>query len=175
MDRVSAYLLLRRFLKRPASRNLALAVESIMEELASAVGQGEPETWSVMGLLSQLDLEYAEHNPEGRGVAAREQAELEGLDPMLARSLERWPEPGGAAGAGGSLRPLVEDALAVAVALAGAALEGAGSSLPPDVERRMRRAEGERFMEGLERLGLGRDGAARLGARVLSRLEQDLR
>ena len=32
IDRFSAYLLIRRFLKRPDSRNQALAVEAIMEE-----------------------------------------------------------------------------------------------------------------------------------------------
>jgi hypothetical protein len=89
VDRFSAYLLIRRYLRRPASRNHALVVEAIMQELAARAG--EPgEQWGVLGLLSQLDLEYAERNPRARGVTARQQAELEGLAPEQAACLERW-------------------------------------------------------------------------------------
>ncbi len=116
MDRFTAFLLIRRFLKHDPSRNHALAVEAIMEELAGHAGS-EPASWGVLGLLSQLDLEYAAHNPRARGQRAREQAELEGLAPELAASLARWC----------SLPPLaepaqVEDALFLASHLAEAAL-----------------------------------------------------
>ncbi len=96
MDRFSAFLLTRRHLKEPSSRNRAVIVESIMELLAQRLGYS-PNTWSLLGLLSQLDLEYSRFNPICRGKTARQQAELEGLDPDLAQSLERWCMPESAA------------------------------------------------------------------------------
>ena len=89
MDRFSAYLLVRRHLKRRSSRNQALAVEAVMEALAVHAEQPQTE-WGVLGLLSQLDLEYAEQNPAARGRAASQQARLEGAPEAHARHLERW-------------------------------------------------------------------------------------
>lgn len=87
MDAFSAYLLVRRFLGKPESRRRARHVGAIMEALAESLGHAV-EDWRVLGLLSQLDWESAADNPEVRGKLAREQAELEGLDPALALSLE---------------------------------------------------------------------------------------
>ena len=127
MDRFSAFLLVRRGLKQRESRNLALATEAIMESLAARVGE-PPEQWGVVGLLSQLDVEYSEHNPKARGRTARQQAELEGLDPELAQSLERWCQPDLPED-----RPQIEHALVLATALAEAALQrGLSSALELD-------------------------------------------
>jgi hypothetical protein len=127
VDRFSAYLLVRRFLRRPASRNQALAVEAIMQELAAHASEGS-ELWGLLGLLSQLDLEYAESNPRARGLTARQQAELEGLAPEHAICLERWCAPAAAA-----QPPPIEDALVVA-SLLGALALGSSSSEVPDLE-----------------------------------------
>jgi predicted hydrolase (HD superfamily) len=96
LDAFNAYLLVRRFLRQPESRRRARRVAALMEAMAEALPEVDPkvdngkvrDTWSVLGLLSQLDWESAADNPEARGRLAREQAELEGLDADLAKSLE---------------------------------------------------------------------------------------
>lgn len=184
MDRFSAYLLIRRHLKRPASRNQALAVEAVMEELATRLGQS-PERWGVMGMLSQLDLEYAEHNPRARGHVAAEQARLEGLDPGLAECLTRWIEPGAPD------RTPLEQALALATWIAAAALEfrerhgGPGAGFAAELEAalahdlRLRRQagdpRGDLLDEAQQQLGLAEEELARLALAGLRRVEQDLR
>jgi hypothetical protein len=199
MDRFSAYLLIRRFLRRSSSRNRALAIEAIMEELARRAGQ-PPEAWGVLGLLSQLDLEYAEGNPDARGVTAREQAELEGLDGEEAASLGRW------CSSDGGDTP-VEHALILADALAAGALDlptdddvddespedGAAADRPaarawlfPDelaarLERELELARqrgdvaGERLDRALEHLGIESRDAGQLALGALRRAAQDLR
>lgn len=182
MDRFSAYLLVRRHLKRPESRNQALAVEAIMEDLGRQ-GGGEPGTpWGVLGLLSQLDLEYAEQNPERRGRTAREQAELEGLPAALSRHLEQWcrhlrPEADPTA----ALAP-VEHALLAATELAAMVLarrESDDALLSMAQELELSRGRGDRRGDELDRaleaLGLTAEDAARLALDALRRVEQDLR
>jgi len=181
MDRFSAYLLVRRHLKRPESRNQALAVEAIMEDLGRR--RGEPETqWGVLGLLSQLDLEYAEQNPERRGRTAREQSELEGLPAAQSGHLERWcrylqPE----ADPTTELAP-VEHALLAATELAGMVLSRRASDdalLGLAQELELSRGRGDRRGDDLDRaleaLGLAAEDAARLALDALRRVEQDLR
>lgn len=178
MDRFSAYLLIRRGLKRRSSRTQALATEAIMEELAAHAGQ-PPEHWGVMGLLCQLDHEYAEHNPRVRGKAARQQAELEGLDPAQAQSLERWCQPAPA-----DDRSQLEHALVLADALAAAALERGEGYAPElaailghdlDLRRQRGDAAGELMDGALHALGLEAREAARLALAGLRRIEGDLR
>jgi predicted hydrolase (HD superfamily) len=185
MDRFTAYLLVRRFLKRPDSRNRALATEAIMEELATTLGPAAgtaeaaglggpaPESWGVLGLLSQLDLEYAEHNPDARGVTAREQAVLEGMDPALATMLASWSEPGPSA-------PPVQQALLLADELAGAALaraDGDLSGLGRELELRRGGGDptGERLDQALTALSLDGEQAATLAARALEKVAAELR
>jgi hypothetical protein len=201
VDRFSAFLLLRRFLRRPPCRELALAIEGIMEELAEHCRPAETATWGVLGLLSQLDLEYSLHNRKAQGATARAQAELEGLDPALARSLEvfRAPRPDGA--------PAHEDALVLAEVLGRAALgqddealelaverEGDEAPAPPrprgarfpdalaaELARRLELssgrgdAAGDRLDAALAGLGLDPARAAALALRALRRVEADLR
>lgn len=95
MDRFSAVLLLRRFLKRKESRRRAEIGETIMQRLSVRENErhknvSDEESWAVLGLLSHLDLEYAESNRVAQGKTAREQALIEGLSPTLAVHLERW-------------------------------------------------------------------------------------
>jgi predicted hydrolase (HD superfamily) len=182
MDRFSAFLLVRRGLKQRESRNLALATEAIMESLAARVGE-PPEQWGVVGLLSQLDVEYSEHNPRARGRTARQQAELEGLAPELAQSLERWRQPGPTED-----RTMLEHALVLAAALAEAALErGPGpaleldealaASLGRDLElRRQSGAPDDELKDAaLEQLGLSSGEAGHLAVQGLLRAAEDLR
>jgi len=176
MDRFTAYLLVRRFLKRPESRNRALATEAIMEELATTLGPAAspaPESWGVLGLLSQLDLEYAEHNLDVRGATAREQAVLEGMDPALADVLASGYEPAEGAVA-------IQQALLLADELAGAALErGPGQVAGLGRELELRRGNGDprgdRLDQALTALQLSGEQAAALAARALERVAGDLR
>jgi hypothetical protein len=198
MDRFSAYLLIRRFLRRSSSRNRALAVEAIMEALARRAGQ-PPEAWGVLGLLSQLDLEYAERNPDARGATAREQAELEGLAGEQAASLARWCSSSDA-DAPVELALLVADALAVSaldlpsgddveedepaddeprqgVPRAWLFPDDLASRLTQELElaRQAGDPRGDRLNRALDRLGIeGRD-AGQLALAALRRVAQDLR
>ena len=150
MDRLAAFLLLKRTVRAPAIRRRARVAECLMERLARAVGQ-PPDDWAMMGLLLFLDAEYAAHNDElDRGRVAREQAELDGLAPSLGASLERcW-------------QPLAEpSALEHALRLADWATASSpdsdeatvsrllGSSIPPGGS-----AASERVEESLAQLGL---------------------
>jgi hypothetical protein len=172
VDRFSAYLLVRRFLRRPDSRNQALAVEAIMQELAEHVREAG-ELWGLLGLLSQLDLEYAERNPRARGVTARQQAELEGLAPEHAICLERWCAPAAPAQPG----PPVEDALVVA-SLLGALALGASSELPdleegePEGRTEQGSTERGRAVERRSTVDLDDDLARRLGRELDLRRQQ---
>jgi len=180
MDRFSAYLLVRRFLRRPESRNRALAVEVIMEELARGLGplaRPAPESWGVMGLLSQLDLEYGESNPEARGKASRDQALLEGLDQELAESLARTNAPGA---------DLLANALLVADCLAVMALGRSDpgfsdATLAPSLARELelRRqtgdAEGDQLDGALSQLRLDSQEVASMAVLGLQRAAEDLR
>jgi hypothetical protein len=201
MDRFSAYLLLRRFLRRPSSRELALAIEGIMEELADHCAPDQSTEWGILGLLSQLDLEYSARNARVRGATARAQAELEGLAPALARSLESFRGPASSSDA----RP-VEDALVLAEVLGRAALgfeedaledpdeetpdeeapaprarrersEGFEADLARALELRAGRGDpaGDRLEGALEGLGLDPARAARLALQGLRRAEGDPR
>lgn len=187
MDRFSVYLLVRRHLKRPDSRNQALAVEAIMEELATHLGQSS-EQWGIVGLFSQLDLEYAEHNPKARGRVAEEQALAEGLDPELAESLRRWSDPTA------QVRTTLDHCLALASWLANAALayrrrHGQGkdqdqpfsdeltSPLCHDLELQCQAGDpqGDLLDEALQRLEISTDNVTRLALAGLERVAQDLR
>jgi predicted hydrolase (HD superfamily) len=181
MDRFSAYLLVRRHLKRSASRNQALAVEAIMEEIGRR--RGEPaEQWGVLGLLSQLDLEYAEQNPQARGRTAREQAELEGLASPQGQHLERWcrhvrpdADPGELA--------TVEQALLLATVLAEACLakeeasDEAVPSLARELELMLGRGDrrGEELDRAIDALELTTSEAAVAAVNAMQRIAQDLR
>lgn len=184
MDRFSAYLLVRRHLKRPQSRNQALAAEALMEEFARELGQPQ-DRWGVLGMLGQLDLEYAEQNPEVRGRTAREQAEMEGIAPHEAEHLERWC---------GHLRPPrqdaaseladVEHALGLATTLAEEALQRTDGecavsavSLAHDLELLSQGgdARGDQLDRALDRLSLTAERAAELCVAALQRIAQDLR
>jgi len=178
-------LLVRRHLKRPASRNQALAVEAIMEELAGhlkrVVEQSHrapsaplpsgapplPAQWGVLGLLSQLDLEYAEQNARMRGKAARQQAELEGLPAEEAVHLERW--------CGSEPLDRVELALALATILAELATEAAPSAHDLGLMRERGDERGQRLDQALEQLGLEARQAAEMATTALHRIAQDLR
>jgi hypothetical protein len=187
MDRFSAYLLVRRHLKRPASRNQALAVEAIMEDLAVHLGQPS-EQWGIVGLLSQLDLEYALHNPKARGRVAEEQAQLEGLDPELAQCLGRWADPNA------EKRTPLDHALVLAVWLADAALayrvrhesavdqeqpfsEELCSPLSQDLElqRQAGDPQGDLLDESLQQLAISTERVTRVALAGLGRVAQDLR
>ena len=175
MDRFAAYLLVRRFLKQPESRNRALAAEAIMEELASevaAAGQ-QSASWGVLGLLSQLDSEYAEHNPKARGFAARDQAVLEGLDPVLAGHLVSCRDPAHDPSA-------LEAALLVADHLASAALAAErrnAEGLAGELE--LQRGYGDPNSDLLDRamsvLQMTGAQAAMVAMRALERVAEDLR
>ena len=91
MDRFSAYLLVKSHLRRPERRAGARVLASVVEGLARALG-ADQERWGVLALLSRLDDEYAEHNPDRRGITAAEQAELEGLDVAGCALLATWRE-----------------------------------------------------------------------------------
>jgi predicted hydrolase (HD superfamily) len=182
MDRFSAYLLVRRHLKRPRSRNQALAVEAIMEELAALLDQPR-EAWGVLGLLSQMDLEYADQNPRARGQTASQQARLEGLDEAAARHLERWcrrlsPEP--EAAPAHALEP-VEHALLLATLLAEEALEARArdhetlSAQDLDLRRQRGDVLGDGIDAALSELRLPVRAAAELAERAVARIAQDLR
>jgi hypothetical protein len=187
MDRFFAYLLVRRHLKRPASRNQALAVEAIMEELAAHLGH-PPEQWGIVGLFSQLDLEYAEHNPKARGRVAEEQARLEGLEPELAKSLGRWSNLDADA------RAPLEHALVLAAWLAEAALayrrrhrtegdpeqpfsEEISAPLSQDLELQSQAGDhrGDLLDESLQQLAVSADSVTRVALNGLRRVAQDLR
>lgn len=179
MDRFSAYLLVRRHLRRPDSRNQALTVEAVMEQIASHLDQ-VPHRWGVLGLLSQLDLEYSEQNPGTRGVTARQQAELEGLDPSEAIHLERWcrhlrQAPGPRAA--DALAP-VELGLLLSTILA-EHLQPGGSkrSLAHDLELMRGRGdtEGNHLDLTLDQLGIEVEAAAEIMLEALNRIAQDLR
>jgi hypothetical protein len=182
MDRFTAYLLVRRFLRQRASRNQALVVEAIMEELA--VRHGAPAAvWGLLGLLSQLDLEYAQTNPDARGRTAGEQARLEGLEADLAGHLDRWHDLDPRA----AYAP-VEDALFLATTITQCALdrvpdvralaaEPARESWCQDL-RRCRAAgdpSGDRLDGALSRLVLAEAEAARLATAALRRVAAELR
>jgi hypothetical protein len=185
MDRFSAYLLVRRFLRTDSARNRALAVEAMMEDLAARLGEPDASVWGLLGLLSQMDLEYAEHNPKARGKTARQQAELEGLSQEAARSLERWCHL--ASSTEEEPRPLLEDALFLADAVGALAwsspgddrsfseewAESLGQAL--DLRRQSGDPAGDRLDAALTRLHLEAMEAARLARSSLGRVEQDLR
>ena len=184
MDRFSAYLLVRRHLKHTESRNQALAVEAIMEGIAEHQGQ-TAQRWGVLGLLSQLDLEYAEQNPEARGCTARQQAELEGMPPQEATHLERWCQHL-RRHAGDAVDELaaVEWALVAATVLAEETLprpdwdtEATIRALSHDLELMRQRgdARGNQLDNALDRLSLTEDAAAQLCVAALRRIAQDLR
>jgi hypothetical protein len=173
MDRFSAYLLVRRHLKRPRSRNQALAVEAIMEELAARLDQ-PGEEWGVLGLLSQMDLEFAEQNPKARGQTASQQAVLEGLDGAAAQHLERWCQPLAPEPPPGELEP-VEHALLLATTLAEEALGSGLSAHDLDLRRQRGDALGDCMDAALSKLGLSVDAAAALVESALKRIAQDLR
>jgi hypothetical protein len=196
MDRFSATLLVRRTLRRRDSRRHAILVEAIMEELAPRASES-PECWAVMGLLSQLDLEYSETNPLARGHTSRQQAVLEGVPPELARSLEQWCRVAAPMSEKGpETRPLVEDALFLADFLAHGLLarpeahssarqsqaapaqergliEGLGRELA--LRRQSGDGRGDRLDAALERLGMDGLRAARATVVAMKRVAQDLR
>lgn len=188
MDRFSAYLLVRRHIKRPENRNQALVAEAIMEELAARLGQSQAD-WGVMGLLSQLDLEYTAQNPAARGRTARQQAELEGLAPEETAPLESWcrhlappsfegleqlapPEP-----------TLLEAGLLVASTMAEGMLartperRAAAESLAHDLQLMSQQGDalGDALERALSRLALEPQVVAELSVAALGRIEQDLR
>jgi hypothetical protein len=188
MDRFSAYLLVRRHIKRPENRNQALVAEAIMEELAARLGQPQG-VWGVMGLLSQLDLEYTAQNPAARGRTARQQAELEGLAPEKSAPLEGWcrhlappsfegleelapPEP-----------TLLEAGLLVSTSVAENILgrtperRAAVESLAHDLRLTSEQGDalGDALDRALSRLALDPQTVAELSVAALQRIEQDLR
>ena len=179
MDRFSAYLLVRRHLKRSGSRNQALAVEAIMEEVAAHLEQPSPP-WGVLGLLSQLDLEYAEQNPEVRGRTASEQALLDGLPEADARRLVRCFSPLQAHRDDETLEQ-VELALLGSTLIAEEALghdrERPAESLAHDLELLRQRGDprGNALDRALTELQLTAGEAAEKATVALQRIAQDLR
>jgi hypothetical protein len=190
IDRFSAYLLIRRFLKRPDSRNQALAVEAIMEELAGRRGQSRSD-WGIVGMLSQLDLEYTEQNPHARGRTARQQAETEGLTPEEAAPLERWcaswinPQEEGLLSRDEEPAPL-EDALVLATMAAEGALgrddyravdESTAAALSHDLQLRSQQGDrlGDRIDEALQRMSIDAAEIGELTVVALQRVAEDIR
>lgn len=184
MDRFSVFLLVRRHLQRRSSRNQALAVEAIMEDLASHLGE-RAEHWGVMGLLSQLDLEYAEHNPEIRGTSAAQQAEMEGLQPDEARHLRRWCLLDHGPTSEAPTFAAVEQALFLASYLVEQALvhnnrslddEAAPHSLSHDLQLARQNGDprGDRLDQALAQLGIDELQASRITFVALQRVAQDL-
>lgn len=180
MDRFSAYLVVRRHLRWPRSRNRALLAEAVMEQLAAHLGQ-PAQPWGVVGLLSQIDLEYARANPDARGGAAAQQARLEGLDEAATGALARWVELDAYEDASA-----LERALVVADAAAAAALgepDAARPDMPPGArlvrELELARGSGDaaarRLDAALSGLQINGDELANLVQRALRLVEQDLR
>ncbi len=63
-----------------------------MEAIAALVPEANAERWGALALLACIDDDYAEHNPETRGVTAAEQAALEGVDEEGCAILRGWRE-----------------------------------------------------------------------------------
>jgi hypothetical protein len=175
MDRVSAYLLVKTHLRRPESRRRARRLEAIVEAISSTVASGDVERWGAFALLACIDDEYAEHNPEARGVTAAEQAALEGVDATGCAVLRGWRE--------GALRA----SLGVEARVLAAALKVADESLeqlaehPLTVEQLVefytrRRHEGDAaarwFDQSLELLGDHVEALARCASRGWSVVEE---
>jgi predicted hydrolase (HD superfamily) len=185
LDRFSVFLLIRRHLQRRSSRNQALATEAIMEDLAAHLGE-QAEHWGVMGLLSQLDLEYAQHNPEIRGASAAQQAEMEGLKPDEASHLRRWCLLDHGQQSEALAFAAVEQALFLASFLAEQALvhnergfddEAVTHSLGHDLELARQNGDprGDRLDQALSQLGIDTMQASRITFDALQRVAQDLR
>jgi predicted hydrolase (HD superfamily) len=163
MDRTEAYLLVKRQLRQLDSRQRARATEAIMDALATALGK-PAEQWATMGLLLQLDLEYTAHNPDRRGVIARQQSEAQGLAPELGAALERCWQPTGVA------RAPLEHGLA----LAGWLAEQRGAT---DLQQALELARGagdeqsQLLDQALEGLGLTVERTAELAREATARAE----
>jgi len=93
VTRFEAFLLLR---KRVRDRTLiknCLVVEAIMEDLAVHFGE-DPQTWGLAGLLFEMDYEFTEKNPSGKGKIAADIARSEGAPAIICRALEEFRGPG---------------------------------------------------------------------------------
>lgn len=178
MDRFGVYLLVRQYLKQPDSRNRALLAEAIMEELADHNDQPR-EQWAILGLFSQIDLEYAATNPEVRGLAARQHALTEGIAPEQADHLSGWCAHLRPAQQAMPMQP-AELALLLADHLAQQVLQNRqadAAGLERDLLLAVQQgdARSERLEQSLAGLQLEPEQAGRLAQKALRRIEEDLR
>jgi predicted hydrolase (HD superfamily) len=80
----------------------ALAVEAVMEELATALGH-DPGLWGLAGLGADIDVELTAQNPDRRGAVAEELLLTEGVPPDAAVAARLFRDAAVA-----SLPPLVQ-------------------------------------------------------------------
>jgi predicted hydrolase (HD superfamily) len=78
LNRDEAIILIKKYLKNVNNFHFAIAVESIMRNIAELLERDE-ETWGLTGLLHNLDFEYASGNPESIGILTSQL--LDGLFP----------------------------------------------------------------------------------------------
>ena len=130
----------------------ALAVEAVMEELATALGH-DPGLWGLAGLGADIDVELTAQNPDRRGGVAEELLLTEGV-PAAAAAAARLFRDGAVTG----LPPLVQG-LVVADAAVDivAGLAGLDERLAMAIAHGFRRLEKQgqpRPTQALQALGL---------------------
>ncbi len=82
-------------------------MEAIVEAIAAHQPEVNRDRWAMMAILSQLDQDYGEHNPDARGITAAAQAALEGVDSRGCAVLACWRDEGFPSSLGEEDRALV--------------------------------------------------------------------
>jgi putative nucleotidyltransferase with HDIG domain len=93
MTRFEAFLLLRRRVRDRGLVKRCLAVEALMEDLASRLG-GDAEIWGLAGLLHEVDAEFTENNPKSKGRVAADIMRSDGGPAEVVRALQDFRGPG---------------------------------------------------------------------------------
>lgn len=96
MNREEALKLIRQYVKNENSIKHMLATEAIMIALAKHLGENE-ETWSLAGLLHDLDMEINDYRkePEKHGIIGAEMLEKLGVEKIIIEAIRAHNEATG--------------------------------------------------------------------------------